>query len=86
MNFKIPIYETNIIVELWNNSVLLNKRYKEILQKAKVIDEREGLAEALVLFSPLGKNEIYLLISKKRFRLCFNCSRMYSYSNRSFSF
>jgi hypothetical protein len=65
MNFKIPIYETNVIVELWDNSEILNKRYKEILQKAKLIDDKEGLAEALVLFSPLGKNELYLLISKK---------------------
>lgn len=65
MNFKIPIYETNIVVELYSDSIRLEERYRQILKKAKVIDNSEGLSEALVLFSPFGKNEIYLLISKE---------------------
>lgn len=65
MKFKIPIYETNIIVELYSDCFSLENRYREILKKAKLIDNTEGLAEALVLFSPLGNNELYFLISKK---------------------
>ena len=70
MKFKIPIYETNVIVELFENSVILQKRYQEIIRRSNLIDDYEGLAEALVLFSPLGKNELYLLISKEDLDYC----------------